>query len=481
MSSLRARLIAGLLAGITLFLAVDGVVIYAVVRTRLQSEQDRSLESVARSVAPTLFARARSERHIDPPPGPPPPLPETFTQGGYLLASWLEDGTPLWRSPGLEEGVLERPPRKDGSASFGDARLEDGAPLRVVHLELRAPAERPGPPPRGGRPFPPRPPPIEVSVATGSGELASTLRQLRWLLALTWITSSLGCAAVLSWLVHRGLKPIDRLRRQIDAVDESRLGQRFELPGAPTELTPVVERLNALVARLAAAFEREQAFTAHAAHELRTPLAGLRSTLEVELSRPRSVEEHRVAAQQCLEVTLQMQTLAERLLELARLEARTDRGAPCEVAIPDLVRECWETCAGEVAARGVALDLNADPGLVFATDAELLRQVLRNLVENAVGYAPAGERVEVVAQLTQEGLVVRITNAAPDAPPELPERAFEPFWRADAARSATGVHAGLGLALCERIVDLLGGSLRATLGEGRFTVELRLPPPVAAP
>jgi len=479
--SLRTRLIAGLLLGITLFLAVDGVAIYVVVHSRLQSEQDRSLEGVARSVAPTLFARARLERHADPPPGPPPPLPETFGKGSYLLEGWLEDGTALLRSPGLEPGLLARPSQLDGRASFSDARLADGTPLRVVSLVLRAPPERPEPPARQGHPpRPAPPPPVEVSVAVDSAGLSSTLRQMRWLLAITWISSSLGSAAILTWVVGRALRPVDRLRRQIDAFDAARLGERFELAGAPSELAPVVERLNAFVARLDAAFRREQAFTAHAAHELRTPLSGLRSTLEVELSRPRSAEEHRLAAQQCLEVTLEMQTLVERLLELARLEARAAPGPAQVVSVADLVRGCWEPFAARAAARGVALELRVEPALACSIDVELLRAVLQNLLENAVDYAPASAVVQVVGQAADGGLELRFINPAPDAPPELPQRAFEPFWRADAARSATGLHAGLGLALCERIVTLLGGRLQACLSQGNFTVELRLPASTAA-
>ena len=321
---------------------------------------------------------------------------------------------------------------------------------------------------------PPRGPLLaDLVVARDTTELEADLEELQWMLVLGWLTSSLGCALILMWVVGRSLRPVEGLGRQLSSLDEGRLDHRFAVANTPLELTPIIDQLNGLMDRLGKAFEREQTLTAHAAHELRTPLTGLRSTLEVCLNRPRETEEYREAARDCLDITLMMQTMVERLLELGRKGELRIESAPLD----ELIDEAWDPYAERADERGMTLAKSFDRSLEIRTDLEGLSRILANLLENAIHYADAGTPIEVAAKTAADvdGLQIVVANAASQAPADVAEHAFDAFWRADSSRTETGVHAGLGLSLCKRIAETLGGRIDARLADGRFTMTLFLP------
>jgi len=514
--SLRSRLILGTLIGITLCLALNGTLIFASVRSRRYSDLDRSLETMVHAMVPFAMLsaarngrdRARTPREDH--PGDRPGPTAAIGQPGTFFQCWLEDGETLMKSEELGERELAPFSTQQRVVTFASVELPGGAEGRAASLRVRPDRNRfgrermrrrgDGRPPRGNRqPLdgrspggerpdrPDRPdhegattqdderatpmPAIDLVVARDTTELEADLEELRWMLVLGWLTSSLGCALILMWVVGRSLRPIDGLRRQLETLDEGHLDHRFEVANTPLELVPVVDQLNALIGRLGAAFTREQTLTAHAAHELRTPLTGLRSTLEVCLKRPRGSEEYREAARDCLEITLMMQSMIERLLELNRRgEPRLER-AP----LGELVDEAWDAYAERADERGLELAKHFPEQLELVTDLEDLSRVLANLLENAINYADEGSTIDVSAASGPDGLRIVVTNEASSAPEDVAEHAFDVFWRADVSRSDVGVHAGLGLSLCKRIVEALGGQVEASLHEGRFALTVVLP------
>jgi len=483
MRSLRTRLVLGILVGITLFLAGNGILIYASVRNRMMREMDRTLETIARSasanVAMELGRRARGA--FPPDPNSAPPFPDPLRRSDVRFQAWREDGVALVRSPELGEASLPRiAGGEEDVVAFESITLPDGSPARAAGLRFRppppprrAPGEPPGDPRMPRARGPEEPPILEIVVARDVRELLSALAHLRWLLVLTWVSSVAGCAAILSWVVHRGLRPLESLRRQIEAVDEATFGRAFAVEHTPVEIEPVIEQLNDLVRRIREAFDREQAFAADAAHELRTPLAGLRSTLEVALVRPRPTEEHLEAERQCLEIVTGMQAMVESLLDLARLGSTpsVDPAEPFRLA--DLIDECWGPLAPRAAGRGLQWVRRDDRSLAVRADRHLLGRVLGNILDNAVAYAEEGTAVELAASAVDGKLVLAVANSARGAPADVAEKAFDALWRGDASRSETGRHAGLGLSICRKIVKSLGGALEATFREGRFTMTLR--------
>ncbi len=264
------------------------------------------------------------------------------------------------------------------------------------------------------------------------------------------------------------------LAQAIDSIHEDQLDARLNLHEAPDELLPVVKRLNGLLARLHAAFEREKSFTTDAAHELRTPLAGLRSTLEVSLSRQRSDDAYRQAMQKCLAICLRTQSLVETLLTLARLDAAAPAGPTQTVHVASVLHDCWDTWAKKACERHLDVQWQLDESLQLCTDADRFPIMIDNLLGNAVAHANEAGFVRIESTLHNDQVTIRITNSGSQIDSEQVEHVFEPFWRGDAARAATGTHAGLGLTICNKLADALGFRIAATsMQGGDFSVCLR--------
>ena len=386
-------------------------------------------------------------------------------EGPEYAELWLPDGTVLYRSPSLDgrdlgrvSGTLERPGRAAVS-------LPDGRRGRVAGATFA---------PRGGRGL--KPVRVELAVARDTEDMARTLARLGLLLGLVCAVATVVSAVVLTWIVRLGLRPVDRLAREIGSVGEDNLSARVQADGAPAELQTVVGRLNDLLGRLEGAFERERAFSADVAHELRTPLAGLRTTLEVAVAGERSLAGFEQGLRESLGISCQMGAMVENLLAMARCETGREEVACERVDLACLLRECWRDLAGPAAGRGLRVEWQLDEPCELTTDRDKLGLIVRNLLGNAVAYADEGGSV-VVAGGPQDGSVaVRVSNSGSELTAEEGEHVFERFWRGDKARSATGVHCGLGLALCERLAALLGGSIGAkSVPGGEFAVALTLP------
>jgi signal transduction histidine kinase len=226
-----------------------------------------------------------------------------------------------------------------------------------------------------------------------------------------------------------------------------------------------------------AASRAKSEFLAMMSHELRTPLnalEGFSSLLEEgiygdinprqreALRRMRGAREHLV-------------TLIDQVLDVARVEAGTKRARPEPVALAALVRDVCEALRGAADARGLTLDVRAPDELRVQTDPGMVRQILTNLVGNAVKFS---ERGGIAVDLHPAGpdVVLEVSDAGPGIPPELHDRVFEPFFQVDPSTTRREGGVGLGLALSREFARLLGGdlTLRSAPGEGS-TFTLRLP------
>ena len=245
----------------------------------------------------------------------------------------------------------------------------------------------------------------------------------------------------------------------------------------PAETLPVVEKLNGLLARLEAAFRRERSFTADAAHELRTPLAGARSTLEVALSRPRDAGEYPEALADTLAITTHMQSMVDSLLMLARLDAGQVELHSEPVHLPALVESTWQAVADRARSRGLAFESRLAPGLSATCDREMLSMVLAGLLGNAADHADENGRVWVAGRAAAADLVeITVANTGCGLSQDDVSRVFDRFWRGDSARTGAAIHSGLGLTLVRRAVEALGGTVSANVDDdGVFTVPVIIP------
>lgn len=318
---------------------------------------------------------------------------------------------------------------------------------------------------------------VHVAVAHDTNRIREALAELRRLTLLAGAISS-GLVLVAAFtIVTRNLRPLTELSRQIDAVPIGAEKARFALPDAPNELDPVVERLNALMDRVDAALENERQFTANAAHELRNPLAGMRSQLELALSKARDPEDYRKALSGVLDIEKRLEAMVGNLLLLTRLQAGQDEIAMSDFSIPDLLRHTWKPFFKEAEKKDLTVSLKCDSELTtMTTSRDFLEIVLRNLFDNAVSYTNASGRIQIRASGNTNRVELRVENTNPGLRTDEVEKMFGRFWRASKAREGDHLHAGIGLTLTEKVVAALGGEIEARLnGNGMVEVGVVLP------
>ena len=314
--------------------------------------------------------------------------------------------------------------------------------------------------------------PMTLAIACGTEAIDQTVERIAWIFFIASAAALVLLVSALAWSVVRAIRPLKRLAAQIESVDEHSLNTRFDVTGTPSEIVPVVARANRLMGRLEQAFLRERTLTADIAHELRTPLAGLRSTIQVTLSKPRERSEYRSALDECESMCRGMQQLVETLLSLARLEQDNSREEWSYSEIGVLVDNIWRAFETPSQERALRVKRHGPEAVFLQSDSNKLHVVLSNLFDNAVTHANSGGEISIVWSVGNQGLTLRIANTGCALDADQMEHVFERFWRGDSARADTGTHAGLGLALCRKIVESLDGTIVAKCRNGVFEVVL---------
>ncbi|MGA2231097.1 MAG: ATP-binding protein [Tepidisphaeraceae bacterium] len=466
LNSLRARLMAGTIIGTLLVYLAAATVLYSAIRASLLSEFDAALEAKAQAIMSLTEQTERGVRF------------EFGTRHDELGAREPDDGYVVISAEGRT--IAHADPRGGGQwwnaivkvegagnakEHFGFMTLPSGDRCRYVTARFM---------PRWDdrdRMPPPRRAMVQLAALADSTELGEKLSRLSWLIAGAFGLSTVVSAAVLALVIQRGMRPLRLLAAGIQRIGNGNLSGRIDIGRPPQEIQPVVQRLNELLARLDASFARERGFTADVAHELRTPLAGLTTALEVSAMRPREQAEYQETVKQCLAASRSMRGLVENLLTLARADAREISAGRQPVDLAALVRQTWPTFERRAAARSLVVNLSLDNGVVLESDGGLVGTVLSNLFDNAVTYTNDGGRIEIKVSSEATNPTLRVVNTGSEVAAEDAGKVFDRFWRGDAARSLVGSHFGLGLALCQRIVTLLGGRITvASAKQGEFAV-----------
>jgi two-component system sensor histidine kinase QseC len=279
---------------------------------------------------------------------------------------------------------------------------------------------------------------------------------------------------VVTRVIPRSLRPLDDLARRAATIDAQSLNLRFPTAGLPSELAAIAARLNELLQRLSVSFQRERRFTADVAHELRTPIAELRSLAEVALAGPGDPKRDTVVLQDARDIALQMERLVTSLLALSRFQSGHQAVKPEPVDVAAAINRAWLPLEGVARQRRLQIDLGDGATGQVAADPALFDSVLRNLLENAATYTPEGGRVAISTALEGDTTTITVANTSGDLDETDRPHLFEPFWRKDAART-DGFHSGLGLALVEAMVRVMGGVVSASLtpdGWLRFVVRM---------
>jgi heavy metal sensor kinase len=318
---------------------------------------------------------------------------------------------------------------------------------------------------------------VGQSLAQTRAELQATLLPLAAAGGAALVVASLG-----GWLlVGRAMAPIGRIAQTAEAMSESNLSLRIDTTRTEDEFNSVATALNQAFDRLQDAFERQARFTADASHELRTPLASQIAEIEWALNRPRSAAEYENALRVCIKAAQRMRAIVEGLLTLARAEAGAIPLRRERVDLRDLTQEVADTFEESAATRGVCLTVVGESASVNG-DPDRLRELVSNLVGNAVRYAGHGARVTCSTRVVDQMATVEVADTGVGIHPNDLPHVFDRFYRADKARSREAGGAGLGLSISKWIAESHGARIRceSAVGQGtRFIVEFscELPSP----
>ena len=281
-----------------------------------------------------------------------------------------------------------------------------------------------------------------------------------------------GGSMVVGWfLAGHVLKPVGRITAVARRISATDLSQRIALDGPPDELRRLADTFDAMLDRLDRSFDAQRGFVEDASHELRNPLAVIRSNLDTTLADPdATTEDYRVVAEQVSRSTERMSRVVDDLVTFARHETRPQHLALVDVG--ELSRQATAEFEGYAANHDVRLTHYAPSGLLALGDAGSLRQALANLLSNALSVAPAGSEVRITAGGEGAWIWVAVEDQGPGIPADEQERVFQRFQR---GRQAADEGRGLGLAIVRQIAESHRGEARLTSTEGfgsTFTILL---------
>lgn len=431
----RLRLTMSFAVAMAALLTVCGAVIYTTVAATLLDELETGLRARAATVQDAL---RDPDFHLTTPSAALLESREQFVQvltpGGRVL-----DSTPGMTAPVLPPGdVGLTGPRwfqRPVSGVVGDARI------------LTVPARR------GATP-------VALAVGASMSDRSDALNHVAGLLFTGGPLTLLAASALGGWLAGAAMRPIERMRGEASAISMSDLGHRLTLPAANDEFRRLAMTLNDMLARLDAATASERRFLEDASHQLRTPLASLRTELELALRRPRSTDDMRAALVSSLAEADRLADMTETLLVSARQRGRhvlTYR----RIRLSELLQQSAQLFQERAADARVHLSLQASDDLIDL-DAARIRQALDNLIDNALRYAPSATTLTVRGDHQDGRVRITVEDAGPG------------FSRTAATVDARDSH-GLGLAYVTAVVAAHGGTVTmdgSRLGGARVTLTI---------
>lgn len=314
--------------------------------------------------------------------------------------------------------------------------------------------------------------PALLEDGVDSSVVRDSIRRLRnTLLFLFPLMVAMGAVSGY-WLAGRALQPLVWLRRALGEIGPRDLERRIKPPEVTGEVAQVAAEINALLARVERAAHSERRFVSDAAHELRTPLAVLRTELEVALSRARDAADYRRALEVAQRETVTLCATAEELLSMARLESETRTGLAA-VKMREVVDATVAVVRPLAEAKAIELTAAVDSDAAVTANPAHLRRILLNLLDNAIKFTPASGKVEVGCHDRGKQVAITVADTGPGVAESEIAMVFERFFR---AAGGTQQGSGLGLSLCREIAVRYGGQIGGVnRPQGGFEVTVSLP------
>ena len=303
---------------------------------------------------------------------------------------------------------------------------------------------------------------INVLVGRSSHYVHHELTEFYQLLLVVGTGLTLLAFLLTPILISLGLRPVEQVGAQLQTITRKNLKQERWTPEVVPELKPFIAALDDMLARLHEAMRQQEQFVADAAHELRTPVAVVKSTLQTIRLRPRNTPEYEQGIDESLQDLARLERLIGQLLSLARLEG-TDEMSTAKVCLNSLLDDTIRTFENRAAQEGGRIVLAESPVTWVRGDEDQLRQLFGNLLDNALRHGPAGGTVHVrMEDASDGGVMVFVCDEGGHIPPETLAHLFERFYRVDSSRAQTSGGSGLGLAIVREIADRHGGTVAIT-------------------
>ncbi|MCG3126117.1 MAG: Adaptive-response sensory-kinase SasA [Phycisphaerae bacterium] len=359
-----------------------------------------------------------------------------------------------WRTP--MPPTAEGPPASE--SHFATIRIGDGGhPMRVCSLAFAGDDGK-----------------VYVGEAIYAlGGMYTSLSTFRYVSIAALLVAVAGAVAGGMIVAQHCLRPVKLITRKAERIGAQQLQERLPLHGTGDELDNLAATLNRMLDRVEEHVVRMRRFTADASHELRSPLAVLRGNAEVALSRPRSAEELRASIEQSVDHYDRLTRIADDLLLLARGDAGELRLAEEPVSLTDAVRDVSDLYGPFAEEREITLRTELNGLALVRGDHTYLRQLLSNLIDNAVKYSGNGKLITIALASLGDMIQMKVIDNGPGIPPADVPHVFDRFYRADAARSGRGPRGcGLGLPICRMIAEAHGGGvwIESTPGGGTTAV-----------
>ncbi|MBS1801011.1 MAG: HAMP domain-containing protein [Acidobacteria bacterium] len=375
-------------------------------------------------------------------------------QSHLLVDRYMEvrdlSGDVLYRSPTLNGMPLGGPNRKgEGDGTFNERiiRLDDGSHVFTIsHIHGM-----------GGRD-------LLIRLGYSLGPLRTRMEQF-FLLLLFAVPVTLGIAWLAGQAIaRRALRPLEKMTERATGITARNLHDRLVIENPNDELGQMAQVFNHLLQRLEESFRQLQRFTADAAHELRTPLASLRTIGEVALSKGNDPEVYKEALGDILEETSRLNETIDGLILLSRAEATAPRGSQEIFSANDLIDEVLNFLSVVMDERNVkAVQENTTNGVTMLQgDRGLLRIAFVNLIHNAVKFSPANSTIRIsYSPISGDDpeMQIAIQDEGPGIAPGEHERIFERFFTSSAHATAMNSGAGLGLSIAKLVIERAGGTI----------------------
>ena len=456
--SLRARLALWHAAILGLTLATLSVLTLFLLRGFLHSRADEALERYAETTAAIIAAEIRDAR-INRRAERPRFLNRDLQEWGRQIQIIDANGNPVERSAGLSNQKLPSTmdARLAGMKGLVTRETFEGLgefPVRVVTVPVHLGRETP----------------YLVQAASSLEGIEDALTRAGLILGVltptVFVISLLG-----GWfLVGRSLRPVDEMTRTALAIEHTNLDLRIAAPGSDDEIARLASAFNEMIARLDQSFRQIQQFSADASHELKTPLTSIRGEAEVALMREMPAEEYRRALRSIVEETERMSAIVENLLLLARADAAQIQLRREKVALQDLVMEVYDQLEPLARRKHITLDVSELEDAETSGDPLWLRQVLVNLLNNAVKYTPSGGTVILSLAVAGEEARIAVADTGPGIPAEHLPHIFDRFYRVDSGRSRDAGGVGLGLNIAQWAAESHGGRIEVASEVGKGTI-----------